>query len=34
MPSSGMWLRVDLVRRDVSEECIAYIFSVKRMREL
>jgi hypothetical protein len=29
-----MWRRVDLVRMEVSEECVASIFWVKRIREL
>jgi hypothetical protein len=29
MPSSGILLRVALVRTDVSEEHVAYIFRVK-----
>jgi hypothetical protein len=29
MPSSWMWCHVDLLWTDVSEECIAFIFSVK-----
>jgi hypothetical protein len=31
--SSGMLHRVDLVKTDVSEECVAYIFGVERIRE-
>jgi hypothetical protein len=34
MPSSGMLRRVALVRTDVSEERIAYIYRVTRISEL
>jgi hypothetical protein len=34
MPSSGMLHCVTLVRTDVLEECIAYIFRVTRLDEL
>jgi hypothetical protein len=33
MPSSGMWGRVGLVRTDVSEERVASILMVKKIRE-
>jgi hypothetical protein len=33
MPSSGIWRRVDLVRTDVSEERVATIFRVGKIRE-
>jgi hypothetical protein len=34
MPSSVMWHSVGLVRTDVSEQCVAYIFRVARVLEL
>jgi hypothetical protein len=34
MPSSGMWLRVGLVRTDVAEEHVASSIRMERIREL
>jgi hypothetical protein len=34
MPSSEMWLRVALVRTDISEERVAYIMTETRIGEL
>jgi hypothetical protein len=34
MPCSGMWRRVAVVRKDVSEERFAYIIRVNRISDL
>jgi hypothetical protein len=32
MPSSEMWRRVNLVRTEVSEECVDSVFKVEKIR--